>query len=193
MPAVLRSMRHLVPADSAAFSWVDERGDLVNLYAERLLPPEQMRRYFERHYESPEHAFRQRLMECVAAGEFVTVDEAVENTAYFEETLRPLGAYRLLRSVAHDHGRPLGQISLYRGRRSPRFSEAERDAVEAASRYVAQCVMGTPRPMRRAKADSYRDSEQEALVVCSIDGEISTASYRAYALLAHAAGEPINR
>ena len=93
MPALLRSIRQLVPSDSAGFFWVDERGDLANLYAERMLPPDQMRRYFERHYESPEHAFRQRLLERVAAGEFIVelnVDASVENTAYFEEVLRPL-------------------------------------------------------------------------------------------------------
>ena len=196
MPALLRSLRQLVPADSAGFFWVDERGDFSNLYAERLLPPDQMRRYFERHYDSPDHAFRQRLLERAEAGEFVTeltVDSAVENTAYYEEVLRPLGAHRVLHAIVHDRGRPLGQISLYRGRRSPGFTEAEREAVEAASRYIAQCVLGTGQSSRRAKADSYRDSEQEALVVCSVEGEISTASYRAYAMLSHAAGQPINR
>ena len=196
MPALLRSLRQLAPADSAVFVWVDERGDFSNMYAERLLPPDQMRRYFERHYDSPDHAFRQRLLERAEARQFVTeqiVDSALENTTYYDEVLRPLGAHRLLRAIVHDRGRPLGQISLYRGRRSPRFTEVERDAVEAASRYIAQCVLGTGQSSRRGKGDSYRDSEQEALVLCSIDGEISSASYRAYAMLSHAAGQPINR
>jgi DNA-binding CsgD family transcriptional regulator len=197
MPALLRSVRQLVPADSAGFFWVDDRGDLVNLYAERLLPPDQMRRYFERHYESPEHAFRERLKQQAVSGEFIgeiNVDTTFETTRYFEEVLRPLGAYRILYTIVHDQGRPLGQLSLYRGKRDPRFTVAERGAVESASRYIAQCILGKQRqPAQPAPASSFRDSEQEALVVCSSSGEISAASYRAYALLSHASGQPINR
>lgn len=195
-PALLRSMRQLAPADSAGLFWVDRRGDLVNLYAERLLPPDQMRRYFERHYESPEHAFRDRLMRRAAAGEYIgelNVDGAYEKTRYFDEVLRPLGAYRILYAIVHDRGRPLGQISLYRGKRSARFTAAERAAIETASRYVAQCMTASATTATAAQGSRYRDSEQEALVVCSADGEISTASYRAYALLSHASGQPINR
>jgi DNA-binding CsgD family transcriptional regulator len=196
MPALLRSVRALVPCDSAGFFWVDANGELVNLYAERLLPPEQMRRYFERHYASPEHAFRERLMARAGAREFVgelNVDSALENTQYFADVLRPLGAYRILHAIVHDNGQPLGQLSLYRGRRSPRFTAADHHALETVSRYIAHAIGTAPRAAARRLPNSYRDSELEALVVCSTEGEISTASYRAYALLAHAGGEPINR
>jgi DNA-binding CsgD family transcriptional regulator len=92
----------------------------------------------------------------------------------------------------HDNGRPLGQISLYRGRRGARFTSADKEALDGSTRYFTHCFAAAgKRP--KDKTDSFRDSEEEALVVASTAGEISTASYRAYALLAHASGEPINR
>ena len=38
MASLLPLLRELVPSDSAAFFWVDSRGEMQNLYAERLLP-----------------------------------------------------------------------------------------------------------------------------------------------------------
>jgi len=92
----------------------------------------------------------------------------------------------------HSSDRLLGQISLYRGRRGARFSNADHQALEAAARYVAHCFVSAGR-RAKDKSNAFRDGDEEALVVASIDGEIATASYRAYALLAHASGEPINR
>jgi DNA-binding CsgD family transcriptional regulator len=195
MPALLRSVRRLVRADSAGFFWVDEAGEMTNMYAERMLPPELMRRYFERHYASPEHAFSARLRELAARKEYVsesTATPALESTRYYEDILRPLDAYRFLFAIVHDNGRLLGQISLYRGRRSPRFSATDREALEGAARYFSQCFTSTRR-RAKAKGDVFRSSDEQALVVAGAAGEIATASYRAYALLAHASGEPINR
>jgi len=195
MPALLKSVRQLVRADSAAFFWVDARGEITNLYTERLLPPETMRRYFERHYASPEHAFAQRLRNRAEKGEFVTetsTDPAMEATRYYEETLRPLDAFHFLHAIVHDGGRLLGQLSLYRGRRRPRFSAADKNAIETASQYLRHCFATAKKPSKE-EADFFRGSDEEALVIASTEGEIATASYRAYALLAYASGEPINR
>ena len=38
MPALLKAIRQFIDADSAGFFWVDARGDMTSLYAERLLP-----------------------------------------------------------------------------------------------------------------------------------------------------------
>ena len=38
MPSLLKAVRQLVGADSAAFFWVNARGDMTALFAERLLP-----------------------------------------------------------------------------------------------------------------------------------------------------------
>lgn len=194
MPALLRSVRQLVRADSAAFFWVDETGEMTNMYAERMLPPELMRRYFERYYASPDHAFSRRMRGLAAKNEFVSESTAdgIESTHYYEQILRPIDAYRFLVAIVHDNGRLLGQISLYRGRRGPRFAAVDRQALEAASRYFSHCFT-TTRKRAKERNDAFRNSDEEALVVASTAGEIANASYRAYALLAHASGEPINR
>jgi hypothetical protein len=58
MGALLPALRELVPSDSAGFFWVDARGDMANLYAERLLPADVMSLYFERYYDGREAAMR---------------------------------------------------------------------------------------------------------------------------------------
>src|SRR5262245_43084524 len=195
MPALLESVRQLVRAESAGFFWVDARGEMSNLYAERMLAPEVMRRYFERHYSSPEHAFKERLKERAAKGEFVfesVADSALEATRYFQEVLSPLDAFRFLHAIVHERGRILGQLSLYRNRRGARFSRADKDVIEQVTQHIRFCCASNQKP-RGEKTDAFRDSDEEALVIASTEGEIATASHRAYALLAHASGEPINR
>jgi DNA-binding CsgD family transcriptional regulator len=195
MPALLKSVRQLVGADSAAFFWVDARGEMSNLYAERMLPPETMRRYFERYYTSPEHAFSERLKERAEKGEFIvetSADQPLRATRYYEEILRPLDAFHFLHAIVHDGRRTRGQLSLYRGHDGPRFNASDKQAVEAVALYLKHCFASAGK-LRRGRTDSFRGSDEEALVVASTEGEISTASYRAYALLAHASGEPINR
>ena len=46
MASLLPSLRELVPSDSAGFFWVDARGEMSNLYAERMLPADVMALYF---------------------------------------------------------------------------------------------------------------------------------------------------
>ena len=62
MPALLRAVREFIGADSAGFFWVNARGDMTNLFAERMLSPGLMRLYFERHYDGAEHPFRQAFL-----------------------------------------------------------------------------------------------------------------------------------
>jgi DNA-binding CsgD family transcriptional regulator len=195
-PALLRAVRATVSCESAGFFWIDADGDMANMYAERMLPPEVTRRYFERHYEGEPHAFRQRLAERLARGQYVaevSADGALERTEYYMEILRPLDAHRILHAIVHENGRAFGQLSLYRAKRAPRFSSADHEVAETAARYVVPLLSGRARVLKHRLLDAWRDSDLEALVVCSADGEIRHASYRAYALLAHASGEPINR
>lgn len=195
MPALLRSLRQLIAADTAGFFWVDPSGEMTNMYAERMLPTELMRRYFERYYASPEYSFPRRMRDRAEKKEWVfdvTADAAMEASRYYDDVSRPLGAHRFLIGIVHDNGRLLGQVSLYRGKRSARFTSADKDQLETATRYFAQCFAAGKRN-GKDEDSAFRDSDEEALVVASTAGEIANASLRAYALLAHASGEPINR
>jgi hypothetical protein len=61
--ALLPAQRQVVPAHSGGVFWVDRNGQMTGLYAERLLPPEAMTAYYERHYDTP----RRRLCSGVQA------------------------------------------------------------------------------------------------------------------------------
>jgi DNA-binding CsgD family transcriptional regulator len=199
VPAFLRALRQLVPAHSAAFFWVDAHGDIANLYAERLLPLAEMRGYFEQHYAGDVHAFRDRLRERVRQQQWVVqIDaaRALADSAYYRDVLRPLDAERILQALVHQGDQVLGQLSLYRDARGAAFKASEIDAVHSAARYLGQALTRphTAPATTDAAADAmYRNSGEEALVVCDASGEIAQASPRAHALLAHAAGETLNR
>ena len=99
MPALLKAVRQLIGAESAAFFWVNARGDMTALYAERQLPPPVMKLYFERFYESGESSFRQAFTSRSQLAEPVTVvtaSAAAERTAYYNEVMRHLDAYHVL-------------------------------------------------------------------------------------------------
>jgi hypothetical protein len=50
MPALLKCLHELVASDSNAFFWVDERDEITNFCAEKILPMEVMRLYFREFY-----------------------------------------------------------------------------------------------------------------------------------------------
>ncbi|HUN92341.1 MAG TPA: LuxR C-terminal-related transcriptional regulator [Burkholderiaceae bacterium] len=194
MPALLKAVRRLVPCDSAAFFWADDNGDWVNLYAERMLPPALMKRYFERYYEAGDRTFRQRMLDCTARRKSVAQDVDVDAASpYYREILKPLGASAVVQLLVQDNGRPLGQMSLYRSDRAAAFTGAEKAALEGIAHYVARCLDAAGGAERPKTVDDYRDSDEGALVVCTKAGETISGSQRAHALLAHASGEPINR
>src|SRR5882724_7613781 len=117
MPALLRSIRQLVPCDSAGFFWVDTKGDMTHLFAERMLSPSLMNLYFERHYDGAEYPFRKGFLNRTKNPEIVTSgapDAKLLNSAYYDEILRTLDAYHVLHAVIRDQGDALGLLSLYR-------------------------------------------------------------------------------
>ncbi len=142
MPALLRSVREYVDADSAGFFWVDAKGEMTNLYAERMLPPKLMRLYFERHYDG-EHPFRVEFLKRAQSAEGVsttTPSPELLKTAYYNEILRHLDAHHVMYAVIRDQGNALGQLSLYRPRNAPAFTAAERAAINGITHYIAHAV-----------------------------------------------------
>ncbi len=173
MPALLRAIREYIGADSAGFFWVDAKGEMTNLYAERMLEPGLMRLYFERHYDGAEHPFRQAFMQRASAEEQVSSSSAspeLLKTAYYNEILRHLDAHHVLYTVIRDQGHALGQLSLYRPKNAAAFSAGERAAVREISHYVAHAVS---RPQAEPKPNSqYVDSTDEGMVIVDGSGTI---------------------
>jgi DNA-binding CsgD family transcriptional regulator len=193
MPALLRSIHVPAPCDLAAFFWVDAVGDMTHMYSEKMLSAEATGRYFERHYESAVHAFRERVLTMAREAEpsrETVVDPKTRASDYYREILEPLGAFRILHAIVQDRGTPLGLMALYRPQEAAAFGAAERTIAEAACRYLLQAMRCDTGPVA---AGQYRESGQAALLVCARDGRVSQASGRGHALLAQAGGCRINR
>lgn len=181
---LLAALRELVPSESAAFFWVDARGDMTNMYAERILPPEWMALYFERYYDADEASFRRGFRERAAAPDGVvaaSADAKLRRTGYYNEIMRRLGAHHVLYGVVRAGAAPLGQISLYRPREAPAFGARERTDLASVMRYLSHGIAVGARTPQAALA--LRDSGEEEMLVVDRAGRIRHGSERARRLL----------
>ncbi len=192
MPALLKALREFVDADSAGFFWVDAKGDMTNLYADRMLPPGLMKLYFERHYDGPEFPFRNSFLQRASAPEAVTSGSptpALLRTTYYNEILRHLDAHHTMYAVIRDQGDALGQLSLYRTRNAPAFTAAERTSIRDITRYVAHAVN---RPADLSRKDQFVDTDDEGLVIVDARGNIVRATAASLNFLAMATRREFN-
>ena len=194
MPALLRAVREYVGADSAGFFWVDAKGEMTNLYADRMLAPGLMRLYFERHYDGAEHSFREAFLQRAGAiNPVVSGSPSPEllRTSYYNEILRHLDAHHVMYAVIRDQGHALGQLSLYRPKHAAAFSFIERAALKDLSRYVTHAVS---RPlMDDPAAGEYVESDDECLVLINVAGKIAQGTPKALNLLSMATHSQFNR
>jgi DNA-binding CsgD family transcriptional regulator len=179
MPALLRSVRQFVGADSAGFFWVDARGDMTNLYAERLLSEDAMRLYFENYYISGESCFRHAFIERARAPEpvmAVSPSPALERSVF-----RALDAHHVLYGIVRAQGHALGQLSLYRPKSAPGFSATQRSELSSIMHYVAHGV--SQRGRISAAAQTFLDTNDDAVFLIGHRGDIRQCSSRAHKLL----------
>ena len=192
MPALLRAIREYVSAESAGFFWVDAKGEMTNLYADRMLAPGLMRVYFERYYDGGELPFRQAFLKRAQAPDAVsslTASPELTKTSYYNEILRHLDAHHVMYAVIRDQGHALGQLSLYRPRQSLAFSAEERGAIKDISHYVAHAVN---RPKGVAARVEFVDAESEGMVVVDFQGQIVEAAAKSLNLLSMALKRDFN-
>ncbi len=195
MASLLPALRELVPSDSAGFFWVDSRGEMRNLYAERLLPPDLMSLYFERFYEGSESAFRRSFLDRARAPEGVMAtspDGAFSKTAYYNEILRHLEAHHVLYGVVREQGAALGQVSLYRPADAPAFSPRERADLSSVMRYIAHGVAGGDAQPPATDELDFEETEDEAMLVTDGAGVVRHASERGRRMLLLATTSEIN-
>ena len=192
MPTLLRAIREYASADSAGFFWVDAKGDMTNLYADRMLAPGLMRVYFERHYDGGEHPFRQAFLTRARAAETVsssTASPELTKTAYYNEILRHLDAHHVMYAVIRDQGHALGQLSLYRPRQSSAFSAEDRSAIKDITHYVAHAVN---RPKEVGANIDFVDADAEGMVVVDFQGQVVEAAAKSLNLLSMALKREFN-
>jgi DNA-binding CsgD family transcriptional regulator len=194
--SLLPTLRELVPSDSAGFFWVDSRGEMTNLYAERLLPPEVMSVYFERYYDGREASFRKAFLERASAPDGVVATSAdgdLRRTEYYHEILKRLDAHHVLYGIVREQGAALGQLSLYRPADAPAFTPRERNDLASVMKYVSHGIaMGDAPAPTDSSAYTFQDSDDEAMLVTDRSGRIRHGSEKARRLLLLATTSEIN-
>ena len=173
---LLPALRELVPAHSAGVFWVDAAGQMTSLYAERLLPPDAMAAYHERHYGDQKDGFAAAFSARATAPDPISwhsFTKREQATDYFRDVLRPLDSYHVLYAVLCDARRPFAQLSFYRGERDKPFGSTDAEALRGLLRYLAAGLGESEHP-RDASEDSVVVEEQLGIV--NGDGGIVSAS-----------------
>jgi DNA-binding CsgD family transcriptional regulator len=175
-PSLLPALRQVIPAHSAAVFWVDERFEMTGLYAERLLPPEAMERYYENHYQQPVTGFPRAFAARAAAADPVSAHKFTkleQESDYFRGVLSRLDAYQILYGVLRGPNGPFGQLSIYRGEHDPEFGRRDQDALRGLLRYLS---VGLRPAMASPSAASPAEVVEEWLGIVDADGTLISAS-----------------
>jgi len=173
--SLLPALRVLIPSHSAGVFWVDPQGEMVSLYAERMLPPDAMARYYERHYQRAREGFAIAFRERAAAQDPVSshaFTNAEQQTEYFQDVMRRLDAFHVMYGVLTDGKDAFAQISFYRGRADRAFGRENADTLRELLRYVSVGLA-----QRAATIDSQDPSVviEEHLGIVNADGMIVSA------------------
>jgi DNA-binding CsgD family transcriptional regulator len=152
--SLLPALRELVPAHSAGVFWVDAAWQMTSLYAERLLPPDAMAAYHERHYGDQKDGFAAAFRARAEAGDPVSwhsFSRREQATEYFRDVLKPLDSYHVLYAVLSDGRRAFAQMSFYRGERDKPFAAPDAQALRGLLRYLAAGLAEPDRPVARTE------------------------------------------
>jgi DNA-binding CsgD family transcriptional regulator len=197
MPAVLTALHDLVTSDSNGFFWVDENYDITNICAEKLLPPEVMRRYFEEFYDAPETSFKKRLRQFAAQKDMIqimTQTEQFYRSDYYDKIWRHFDAHHVMYAIVRRGAHCYGQLSMYRSAHDKPFSERDRRELAKVVSYMTD-LFATP---ARATAsdiplDRYFDSGYSGMMLMDDKGEVTFASPQAQRLFFLATHPRISR
>ena len=206
-PALIRALCREARCDAGVVLWFDADGEISNLYAQDLPSPEALAGWFAARAgqdvlpqvaeNSISPARRKKVVEiCADGNRHGRVDGDAGPEPYCPHRRLcgmaiPSGAplQRLCCAIVRD-GAPVAALVLYRPASGMAFSREERMAVKAAGRYLSLNVGAV---QVDTDAGMYCTSGEDALLLCDSDGRIGRASANGYALLAQAAGCPVNR
>lgn len=167
LPSLLPVLRELVPASHAGFFFCDARGGITNLYAERMLAPNAMAGFHDRHNNQQ---FRRQYLERVAASRPTSrrsVSDDERSGTYGREVLGPLDIAHFLYAIVRHQGLVLGQLSLYRGADAPPFSADDEQTLASVLHYLGQGLV-VPSPVTPRELQD--QAIEEALALLDAEG-----------------------
>lgn len=183
MPFVLRALRQIVPSTSNAFFWVNERYDIKNICAERVLPLQLMRQFFAEFQDTTfKQAFAQRVRDGASTFLWQPAPEFYQGELY-RLIWRRLDAHHAMYAIARDGDRPIGQLSLYRAEGEAPFGKSDQRALEPLVHYIARALAVPPRLQRRVDSIQFEDDLTSAIAVVDHEGSLRFASPDAQRLL----------
>ncbi len=148
---------------------------MTNMYAERMLPPEAMARYYERHYRADSHAFSKSYLERVASSDPVsmrTVTASEKQSDYYKEVLSFLDVEHVLYAIIRSPGakrEPIGQLSLYRGADAPAFTKDDAQALRDVLHYLSTALADSNFAPQSVPSEQ---TAEEAMAVLDASGSI---------------------
>ncbi len=196
MPAILTALHDLVASDSNGFFWVDEHYDITNICAEKLLPPEVMRQYFEEYYDAPGTNFKQRLRAFASQKDMIqimTQTEQFYQSDYYDKIWRHFDAHHAMYAVVRRGSRCFGQLSMYRSANDKPFSERDRRELAKVVGYMTDLFTIPARAVSDIPLDQYYDSGYSGMMLMDDKGEVSYASAQAQRLFFLATHPQISR
>lgn len=189
IPELLKALHHVVPSDSNAFFWTDDRVEMANLYAEALLPPEVMDLYFREFYNKREreakNGFSDAFLSPSTASQVFSpqLTDAFYQSDYYNLIWRRFDAHHVLHGVIRERGRNVGLLSLYRTRSDPPFSPQDETRLAEIVGYIARGLRLAPGTTADDPTEQHLDSEQHGFLVIDSRGRIQLASPQAARLL----------
>ncbi len=195
LPSLLPALRAVVRSSHAAFFYCDALGNMTNIYAERMLPPEAMAAYYERYYREDKIAFAKAYLSRVNAHEPVSrksVTAVDRETGYYRDVLSVLDAEHVLYGIVrspHNGHEPLGQLSLYRGRDDEPFTAQDAAALKDVLHYLSAALVDNLQSVVRTPTEQ---TAEEAMAVLTDDGEVMFCDEGWSRLVRMARGEAIS-
>ncbi len=194
LPLLLPALRAVVAADHAAFFYCDPKGQMVNMYAERMLPPAEMADYYEHHYQAASSDFSSAYLRLAAADDPVsyrTLSARERDTTYYKEVLLRLNVghimYAIVRAPTATH-EPIGQLSLYRSLESKAFNKKDADQLREVLHYLSPALSTSKHGPVNLTADQIAE---EAIAVLDAQGTVMFADASWSRLIRLARGEAI--
>ncbi len=192
LPPMINCLRSLTKADHAAFFYCDDQGLITNLYAERMLSPEQMAKYYDKHYQSGTSAFREAYLQRVQSSDPISirsVSEQERQTEYYKEVLSPLKIEHFAYAIISNAGRPIGQLSLYRGKKGAPFDSSNVSDLRNVLQYLGAAFDSNRNSRTGANSLQYAE---ESVAVLQVDGKILFSDTNWLRLIRMAQGDSIS-